>query len=38
MPYTTVGFYLSLCGLTLNVIINTRLFRGSISPAALAVP
>ena len=36
--YTIIGFYLSLYALTLNVIINTRFFKGSISPAALAVP
>ena len=38
MPYTTVGSYLSLCTFALNVIINTRLFKGSISPAILTVP
>ena len=38
MLYITVGFYSFLCALALNVIINTRLFKGSISPAALAVP
>ena len=38
MLYITIGSYLSLCALTLNVIINTRLFKGSINPAALAVP
>ena len=32
--YTFVGFYSFLCAFTLNVIINTRLFKGSISPAA----
>ena len=38
IPYITVGSYLSLCTLALNVIINTRLSQGSINPAALAVP
>ena len=38
MPYTFIGFYLSLCAFALNVIINTRFFRGSINPATLAVP
>ena len=32
--YTSVGSYLSLYAFTLNVIINTYLFRESISPAA----
>ena len=36
--YITVGSYLFLCTFTLNVIIDTRLSRESISPAALAVP
>ena len=38
MFYTIVGSHLFLCAFTLNVIINTRLFKGSINPAALAVP
>ena len=38
MPYIIIGFYLFLYTLTLNVIINTRFFKGSISPATLAVP
>ena len=38
MFYTTVNSYLSLYTLTLNVIINTYLFKESISPATLAVP
>ena len=38
MPYIIIGFYLFLCALALNVIIDTRLFKGSISLAALAVP
>ena len=38
MPYITIGSYLSLCTLTLNVIINTRLSKKNINPAALAVP
>ena len=38
MPYIIIGFYLSLYTLALNVIINTRFFKGSISPAALAMP
>ena len=37
MPYIIISFYLSLCAFVLNVIINTRFFKGSISPAALAV-
>ena len=35
--YIIVGFYLFLCAFVLNVIINIRFFKGSISPAALAV-
>ena len=38
MPYITVGSYLFLCTFTLNVIVDMRLSKGSISPAALAVP
>ena len=38
MPYIIIGFYLFLYALTLNVIINMRLFKGNINPAALAVP
>ena len=34
MPHTSVGSYLSLCAFVLNVIINTRLFKESINPAA----
>ena len=37
MFYIIVGFYSFLCALALNVIIDTRFFRGSTSPAALAV-
>ena len=38
MPYTIIGFYLFLCTLALNVIADTRFSRGSISPAAFAIP
>ena len=38
MPYTIIGSYSSLCAFALNVIINTRFFKESINPAALAVP
>ena len=38
MPYISVGSHLSLCAFILNVIIDTRFFKKSISPAALAVP
>ena len=38
MLYIIIGFYLFLCALALNMIINTRFFKGSISPATLAVP
>ena len=34
MLYISIGFYLSLCAFALNVIINTRFFKGSISLAA----
>ena len=34
MLYISVGSYLSLCAFTLNVIINTYLFKESTSPAA----
>ena len=34
MPYISVGSYSSLCAFALNVIINTRLSKGSINPAA----
>ena len=38
IPYTSINSYLSLCAFTLNVIINTRLSKGNINPAALAIP
>ena len=38
MLYIIIGSYSSLYAFTLNVIINTRFFKGSINPAALAVP
>ena len=38
IPYIIIGFYLFLCIFILNVIINTRLFKGSINPAALTMP
>ena len=34
MPYTSIGFYSFLCAFALNVIINTRLFKGNTNPAA----
>ena len=34
MPYIFVGSYLSLYTFTLNVIINTRLSKKSMNPAA----
>ena len=36
--YIIIGSHLFLCALALNVIADTRFFRGSINPAALAVP
>ena len=33
LPYTSIGFYLFLYAFALNLIINTRFFRGSIGPA-----
>ena len=36
--YTTIGSHLFLYTLTLNVIINTCLFKGNTNPATLAVP
>ena len=34
LPYTSLGFYSSLYTFTLNIIINTYLFKESISPVA----
>ena len=34
MLYTSVGSHLSLCAFVLNVIIDTRLSKESISPTA----
>ena len=38
IPYTSVGFYSSLCTFTLNVIINTHLFKENTNLATRAVP
>ena len=38
MPYTSVSSYSFLYTFALNMIINTRFFRESISPAIKAIP
>ena len=38
MFYIIIGSHLFLCTFALNVITDTRLSKGSINPAALAIP
>ena len=38
IPYISVGFYISLCAFTLNVISDTHLSRENTNPAIKTVP